>query len=87
MAGRPKMRWARRQNASSTMDAANDNARPENRTTNGRETKDEMGRRLQKRQQGCSGQHKLGTELRGEHRKKNPDAMHHRSVRKTTQTV
>ena len=35
------------QNASSTMDAANDNVGPENRTMNGRENKDEVDRRLQ----------------------------------------
>ena len=39
---------ARRQNAPSTMDAANDNVGPVNRTMNGRETKDEVDRRLQK---------------------------------------
>ena len=42
------MEMTRRQNPPSTMDAANDNVGPENKTTNGRETKDELGRRLQK---------------------------------------
>ena len=36
------------QNAPSAMDAANDNVGPENRTTKDRETKDEVGRQLQK---------------------------------------
>ena len=39
---------ARCQNAPSTMDAKNDNVGPENRMVNSRETKDEVGRRLQK---------------------------------------
>ena len=45
-----KCRWGRtrRQNAPSTLDEANDNVGPGIRTTNGRETKDEVGRRLQK---------------------------------------
>ena len=43
-----EMGRARCQNAPSTMDAENDNVGPENRTANSRETKDEVGRRLQK---------------------------------------
>ena len=43
-----EMGRAYHQNAPSTMDAANDNVGPENKTTNDRETKDEVGRQLQK---------------------------------------
>ena len=39
---------ARHQNAPFTIDAVNNNVVPENRITNGRKTKDEVGRLLQK---------------------------------------